>query len=113
MLSDVFVGGGGGQCIWGGVYSLRLGWIISPDFALIKFMTINCQGGFRHPVFMTDTIFKLNLICVCFQMVDASVIREVCMKHIYDRDPVVAAVGQIEAYEEYMFLRNRMSWWRM
>jgi len=44
--------------------------------------------------------------------VDASTVRKVCMKYIYDRDPTVVAVGQTEFFEEYQIIRRQMNWWR-
>jgi processing peptidase subunit beta len=45
--------------------------------------------------------------------VDADVVREVMSKHLYDREPVVSAIGRTEGMEDYNILRQRMSWWRM
>lgn len=45
--------------------------------------------------------------------VNAELVRDICMEHIYDRDPVVVAVGQTEAFDEYIAIRKRMCWWRL
>jgi len=41
--------------------------------------------------------------------VDAATLREVCMKYIYDRCPVVAAVGPIEGLTDYQVIRSEMA----
>lgn len=44
------------------------------------------------------------------EAVNANVIRQVCMKHIYDKCPAVAGVGPIEQIPDYNRTRGRM-WW--
>lgn len=44
------------------------------------------------------------------EAVNANVIRQVCMKHIYDKCPAVAGVGPIEQLPDYNRTRGRM-WW--
>ncbi|OQR75162.1 processing peptidase beta subunit-like [Tropilaelaps mercedesae] len=40
--------------------------------------------------------------------VDAKAIRDVCLKYIYDRCPVVAAVGPVEGLTDYVRIRGQM-----
>ena len=40
--------------------------------------------------------------------VDVDAVKKVCQKYIYDRCPVFAAVGPIEAIPDYNLIRNRM-----
>lgn len=42
--------------------------------------------------------------------VNANVIRNVCMKHIYDKCPAIAGVGPVEQLPDYNRTRGRM-WW--
>merc|ERR1712165_224752 len=44
--------------------------------------------------------------------VDASLVRDVCLKYIYDKCPVVAAVGPIENCPDYTEIRSHMYWFR-
>ncbi|XP_001367487.1 cytochrome b-c1 complex subunit 1, mitochondrial [Monodelphis domestica] len=44
--------------------------------------------------------------------IDASVIREVCSKYLYDQCPAVAAVGPIEQLPDYNRIRSGMFWLR-
>jgi len=44
------------------------------------------------------------------EAVNANVIRNVCMKHIYDKCPAIAAVGPVEQLPDYNRTRGRM-WW--
>jgi len=44
------------------------------------------------------------------EAVNANVIRQVCMKHIYDKCPAVAGVGPVEQLPDYNRTRGRM-WW--
>jgi processing peptidase subunit beta len=41
-------------------------------------------------------------------------LHEACMNNIWDRDPVSAAIGRVNAhhYMNYMQIRSQMSWWR-
>eukprot|EP00095_Tigriopus_kingsejongensis_P006311 maker-scaffold61_size441589-snap-gene-3.31 protein:Tk06311 transcript:maker-scaffold61_size441589-snap-gene-3.31-mRNA-1 annotation:"mitochondrial-processing peptidase subunit beta-like isoform 2" len=45
--------------------------------------------------------------------VDSSLVRDVCYKYIYDKCPVVAAVGPIENLSEYNKIRSQMYWARV
>merc|ERR1711971_394748 len=42
--------------------------------------------------------------------VDAALVRDVCNKYIYDKCPVVAAVGPFENCPDYTEIRSRMYW---
>lgn len=42
--------------------------------------------------------------------VNANVVRSVCMKYIYDKDPAIAGVGPVEQLPDYVRTRSRM-WW--
>lgn len=42
--------------------------------------------------------------------VDIDTVKRVCQKYIYDRCPVFAAVGPIEAIPDYNVLRSKMRW---
>jgi len=44
--------------------------------------------------------------------VDAALVRDVCNKYIYDKCPVVAAVGPVENCPDYTEIRSRMYWYR-
>jgi processing peptidase subunit beta len=44
--------------------------------------------------------------------VDAKVVRETCLRYIYDRCPAVAGVGPIEALTDYNRVRGGMYWLR-
>lgn len=56
-------------------------------------------------------ISKLK-ICT-FQSVTAKTIQEAGMKYIYDRCPVVAAVGPVENLTDYNVIRGAMYWVRL
>lgn len=45
--------------------------------------------------------------------VDASVLREVCYKYIYNRDPVQVGVGPIEQMKDYINLSSGLFWFRV
>jgi processing peptidase subunit beta len=45
--------------------------------------------------------------------VDAALVRDVCNKYIYDKCPVVAAVGPVENCPDYTEIRSRMYWYRV
>lgn len=45
--------------------------------------------------------------------VDASLVRDVCMKYIYDKCPVVAAVGPVENCPDYTEIRSNMYKYRV
>merc|ERR1711990_526234 len=45
--------------------------------------------------------------------VDAATVRDVCYKYIYDRCPVVAAVGPVEQVPDYNVIRSGMYWLRV
>jgi len=47
------------------------------------------------------------------EAVNANVIRNVCMKHVYDRCPAVAGVGPVEQLPDYNRTRGRMWWARL
>ncbi|XP_067684904.1 mitochondrial-processing peptidase subunit beta-like [Haliotis asinina] len=47
------------------------------------------------------------------EAVNASVVRDVCMKYIYDKCPAVAAVGPIEQLPDYNRIRAAMYWLRL
>ena len=40
-------------------------------------------------------------------------VRDVCFKYIYDKCPVVAAVGPVEQLPDYNRLRSSMYWLRL
>ncbi len=46
------------------------------------------------------------------EAVNAQMIRDVCMKYIYDRCPAVVAVGPIDQLPEYNRIRSAMYWVR-
>ena len=56
-------------------------------------------------------IFKVVLYF--FQAVDAEAVRAVLFKYVYDRCPVVAAVGPVEQVPDYNVIRNGMYWIRV
>jgi len=45
--------------------------------------------------------------------VDANVVKEVCYNYIYDKCPVLAAVGPVEQCPDYNELRSKMYWLRV
>jgi len=45
--------------------------------------------------------------------VDAQLVKDTCYKYIYDRDPVVAAIGPIENLPDYNVLKSRLYWLRV
>merc|ERR1712088_268436 len=45
--------------------------------------------------------------------VDAEAVRATCFKYIYDRCPVVAAVGPVEQVPDYNIIRSHMYWLRV
>jgi processing peptidase subunit beta len=45
--------------------------------------------------------------------VDAALVRDVCMNYIYDKCPVIAAVGPIENLPDYNEVRSKMYWLRL
>lgn len=45
--------------------------------------------------------------------VDASLVRDVCYNYIYDKCPVVAAVGPVENLPDYNIIRSAMYWLRV
>lgn len=45
--------------------------------------------------------------------ISAADVNDVFMRHVYDRDIAVAAVGEIEAHTQYGVLRPRMCFWRL
>jgi len=45
--------------------------------------------------------------------VDAATVRETCYKYIYDRCPVMAAVGPVEQVPDYNWIRSGMYWLRV
>ena len=47
------------------------------------------------------------------QSITAEDMNDVFMRHVYDRDIAVAAIGQTEAHTDYNTLRKRMTYWRM
>jgi processing peptidase subunit beta len=47
------------------------------------------------------------------EAVNASVVRDVCMKYIYDKCPAVASVGPVEQLPDYNRLRAGMYWLRL
>merc|ERR1712080_573875 len=44
--------------------------------------------------------------------VNAELVRDVCLKYIYDKCPVVAAVGPVENCPDYTQIRSNMYWFR-
>ena len=59
------------------------------------------------------TFRKTEQFCPFFQAVDAALVRDVCNKYIYDKCPVVAAVGPVENCPDYTEIRSRMYWYRV
>ena len=47
------------------------------------------------------------------QAVDAEAVRATLYKYIYDRCPVVAAVGPVEQVPDYNIIRSHMYWMRV
>jgi processing peptidase subunit beta len=47
------------------------------------------------------------------QAIDASVVRDVCWKYIYDKCPAIAAVGPVESLPDYNRIRGNMYWLRL
>lgn len=47
------------------------------------------------------------------EAVNAQVVRDVCMKYIYDKCPAIAAVGPIEQLPDYNRVRSAMYWLRL
>merc|ERR1712126_150532 len=45
--------------------------------------------------------------------VDAKTVMDVCFHYIYDRCPVIAAVGPVENLPDYLRLRSGMYWLRV
>merc|ERR1712088_875346 len=41
--------------------------------------------------------------------VDASLVRDVCVNYLYNQDPVIAAIGPIEALQDYRQIKGVMS----
>ena len=60
-----------------------------------------------------DSVVELTNSDFPLQAVDATLVKEVCSKYIYDRCPVVAAVGPTENLPDYNTLRDHMVWYRM
>jgi hypothetical protein len=48
-----------------------------------------------------------------FQAVDANLVKSVCYEYIYDKCPVIAAVGPIENLTDYNRVRSQMYWLRV
>lgn len=46
------------------------------------------------------------------ESITAKTIREVCYKYIFDKCPVVAAIGPTEALTDYNVIRDKMVWYR-
>lgn len=47
------------------------------------------------------------------EAIDAKVVRDVCTHYIYDRCPVVAAIGPVEGLPDYTRIRSSMYWLRI
>ncbi len=47
------------------------------------------------------------------EAVDADLVRQVCYDYIYDKCPVIAAVGPIENLPDYNIIRSGMYWLRV
>lgn len=45
--------------------------------------------------------------------VDAQLVKDTCYKYIYDRCPVVAAIGPIENLPDYNIIRSSLYWLRI
>ena len=48
-----------------------------------------------------------------FQAVDANLVKSVCFEYIYDKCPVIAAVGPVENLTDYNRVRSQMYWLRV
>jgi processing peptidase subunit beta len=59
-----------------------------------------------------DRRIPLHELNARIDAVNVDVVRKVCLKYIYDRDPCIIAVGQTECILPYAMIRSRMSWWR-
>jgi processing peptidase subunit beta len=46
------------------------------------------------------------------QAIDEHMVRDVCMKYIYDRCPAISAVGAVESLPDYNRIRGNMYWLR-
>ena len=75
----------------------------------------------QHRVFI-PTVLKIlphdpkegfKIVLYFFQAVDAEAVRAVLFKYVYDRCPVVAAVGPVEQVPDYNVIRNGMYWIRV
>ena len=63
-------------------------------------------------IFFKELVLNFTLLFL-FQAVDAALVRDVCNKYIYDKCPVVAAVGPVENCPDYTEIRSRMYWYRV
>jgi hypothetical protein len=73
------------------------------------------EGNFKARLFV-DTGFiesRLQSLIELFQAVDANLVRSVCFEYIYDKCPVVAAVGPVENLTDYSRIRSQMYWIRV
>ena len=64
----------------------------------------------NHSAFSKENINK-NLLLL--QAVDANLVKSVCYEYIYDKCPVIAAVGPIENLTDYNRVRSQMYWLRV
>lgn len=71
----------------------------------VIFLTPSNLAEFFVPGFIVLQLF--------FQAVDAALVRDVCFNYIYDKCPVLAAVGPIENCPDYNELRSGMYWLRV
>ena len=56
----------------------------------------------------SDYYEGFKIVLYFFQAVDAEAVRAVLFKYVYDRCPVVAAVGPVEQVPDYNVIRNGM-----
>ena len=61
----------------------------------------------------SDYYEGFKIVLYFFQAVDAEAVRAVLFKYVYDRCPVVAAVGPVEQVPDYNVIRNGMYWIRV
>ena len=71
----------------------------------------------KWPTFSINRVYfkYINnyLFSIFMQSVDAQLVRDTCYKYIYDRCPVIAAVGPTENLPDYNRIRSGMYWLRV
>ena len=76
----------------------------------LEYLVILFEGHLSHQMSIWQGV---NVFLFFLQAVNAQLVRDTCYKYIYDRCPVIAAVGPTENMPDYNRIRSGMYWLRV